>query len=136
MIQHLLQFVKRPNLYFNLQLQSLLVQVLMAAVDGIHDTASEVHMVILQQNHVKQSDTVVTAAANLHGLLLQHAHARRRLAGVKHAGLRTLQALHIFVRHGGNTTHALHDVQHQTLRLQQRAHAAGDNHGYVALLDT
>ena len=77
---------------------------------------------------------MVTAAANLHGLLLEHTHARRSLAGIEHSGTRSLQPFHILTGHGGDTAHALHDVQHQTLRLQQRTHLAGDNHSDVALL--
>ena len=77
---------------------------------------------------------MVAAAANLHSLLLQHAHARRRLARIEHAGLGALQALHVAVGHRGNATHALHDVQHQALGLQQRTNLARDNHGNVALL--
>ncbi len=93
----------------------------MAAIDGIGDATGKVHMVILQQNHVEESDTMVTTTTYLHGLLLEHTHTWSRLTGVQHTGLRALQALHVLISHRGNTTHALHDVQHQALSLKQRA---------------
>ena len=37
----------------------------------------------------------------------------------EHTGMGSLQSLHILIRHRSDTTHALHDVQHQTLCLQQ-----------------
>ena len=134
-VEHLLQFVEGADLNLNLQLEVLLFQIVMAAVDGIDDAAGEVDVVVLEQDHVEQSDAVVAASANLHGLLLEHAHAGGGLAGVEHAGLGALQPLDILVGHGGNAAHALHDVEHESLGLQQGAHATGDNHGDVALLD-
>ena len=136
MLQHLIQFIERTHLNLNLQLQTLLVQILVATVDGIHDTTGEVHVVVLQQDHVEESDAMVTTTADLHGLLLQHTHARGGLTGIQHTSASTLQPLHILIRHRGNAAHALHDVQHQALRLQQRAHTTCDDHGDVALLHT
>ena len=133
-VEHLLQFVERAHLDLNLQVETLFLQVLMAAVDGVDNAAGKVDVVVLQQNHVEETDTMVAAAANLHGLLLEHAHARSGLAGVEHAGARSLQSLHVLIGHGGNAAHALHDVQHQALSLKQRAHLARDNHGDIALL--
>ena len=47
-----------------------------------------------------------------------------------------LQTLHILIGHRGDAAHTLHDIQHQTLRLKQRAHLTSDDHGDVALLHT
>ena len=91
----------------------------MTTVDGIHDASGKVDMIILQQDHIKQTDTMVTATTDLHSLLFEHTHTGGGLAGIKHTGMGTLQTLYISVGHGGNATHALHDIQHQTLRLQQ-----------------
>ena len=135
-VEHLLQLIERAHLNLDLQVEALLLQVFVAAVDGIGDAASEIHVVVLQQDHVKKTDTVVASASDLHGLLLEHAHAGRRLAGVEHTCLRTLQPLYILVCHRGDTAHALHDVQHQALRLQQRAYLTCHYHGDVALLHT
>lgn len=56
------------------------------------------------------------------------------LAGVEHTGIRAFQAFGILVRHGGNAAHALHDVQHQAFRLQQRLHLAFHHHSHIARL--
>ena len=77
---------------------------------------------------------MVHTASDFHGRLFQHTHARGRLTRVQHTGIRPLQPLHILVRHGSNATHTLHDVQHQTLRLQQAPHPPCDDHGHVARL--
>ena len=116
-VEHLLQLVEGTNLNLNFQVKPLFLQVLMAAVDGVGDTTGEIHVVVLQQDHVEESNTMVATATDLHGLLLEHTHARRRLAGIEHTGLRTLQSLHVLIGHGGDTAHALHDIQHQALRL-------------------
>ena len=79
---------------------------------------------------------MVTSSTNLDGLFLQHAHAWCRLTGVQDACLSTLQMLNILIGHGSDTTHALHDVQHQTFSLKQRTHLARDYHGNIALLHT
>ena len=107
----------------------------MATINSVGNAAGKVDVVVLEQNHVKQPDAVVAASSNLHGLFLQHAHAGCGLASVQHAGLGALQPLHVAVGHGGYAAHALHDVEHETLRLQQRAHTARDDHGNVALMD-
>ena len=119
MIQHLLQLIERTYLNLNLQVETLLLQIGMTAIDSVGDTTCEIHVVILQQDHVKQTDTMVTTTTDLHSLLLQHTHTWCRLTGVEHTGIRTLQALHIPIGHRSDTTHTLHDVQHQALRLQQ-----------------
>ena len=77
---------------------------------------------------------MVRAAANLHGFLLQHAHAGRGFAGVQHAGLGSGidESLLIFVCHGGYARHALQDVQHQALGLQEALLAALHAHDDVA----
>ena len=107
----------------------------MAAVNSIDDAAGKIDVVVLEQNHIEESDAVVTATTNLHGLLLQHAQAWCGLAGVQHTGLGTLQQLHILVGHGGNTTHTLHDIQHQSLGLEQRTNLTRYHHGDVALFN-
>ena len=91
----------------------------MAAVDSIDDASCEVDMVVLEQDHVEETDTVVAAPANLDSLLLEHTHARSGLTRIQHTRPGTFQSLYILVCHGGNATHALHDVQHETFRLEQ-----------------
>ena len=91
-------------------------------------------MVVFQQNHVEQADTVVYTATDLHCHFLEDTHARSSLASIEYTGIRTFQLLGILMCHGGNATHALHDVQHQTLRLQQRLYLAFHNHGHITRL--
>ena len=119
MVEHLLELIKGTHLNLNLQFQTFLFEILMTTVYRIRNTTGKVYVVILQQDHIEKSDTVVTSSTDLHGLLLQHTHARGGLTGIKHTGLRAFQVLHVLVGHRGDTTHTLHDVQHQTLRLEQ-----------------
>ena len=135
-VKHLLQLVKRAYLNLNLQVESLLFQVSMTAVNGVGNTTGKVHVVVLQEYHVEQADAMVRATADLDGLLLEHTHTRSGLAGIEHTGTRAFQPLYILVGHRGNAAHALHDIQHQSLRLKQRAHFARNNHGNVTLLHT
>lgn len=51
---------------------------------------------------------------------------------IEYTGIRAFQLVGILAGHGGNAAHALHDVQHQTLRLQQRLYLAFHNHGHIA----
>ena len=136
MIQYLLKLVERTDLNLNLQVEALLLQVCVTAVDSINDATSKVDVVILEQNHVEETYAMVAATTNLHSLLLQHTQAWCGLTRVEYTGLGTLQALYVLVSHRGNTTHALHNVQHQTLCLQQRARLTRHNHSDVALLHT
>ena len=119
MVEHLPEFVERAYLNLDFERQSLLVQVLVATLDGIDDAPCEVNMVVLEQNHVEEADTVVAAPANLDRLFFEHTHTRRGLTGIQHTSLGTLETLHIPVRHGSNATHALHDVEHEAFRLEQ-----------------
>ena len=48
--------------------------------------------------------------------------------------LGALQTLHILSCHRSDTTHTLHDVEHQALCLKQRASLALHDHGDVTLL--
>ena len=134
MLQHLVELVEAAHLDLNLQVEILLLEVSMATVDGIVDAAGEVDMVVLQENHVEETDAMVHAAANLHSLLFEHTHARSGLASVEDVGLGTFEALHILGSHGGDAAHALHDVEHEALSLEQRASLALHDHGDVALL--
>ena len=98
----------------------MVLAILLGTTDGIVHTTAEVDVVVLQQNHVEQSDTMVRAATNLHSLFLEHAHTWRRLSGVEHAclGAGIDQGLLVFVSHSGNARHALQDVEHEALCLQ------------------
>ncbi len=92
-------------------------------------------MIVFQQNHVEQPDTMVRSTANFHCLFLDDAHTRSSLAGVQNPRSSTLDCLHILVGHGGYTTHSLHNVQHQPLCLQEAAHFSRHDKRHITRAD-
>jgi hypothetical protein len=60
-IQHLLHFIQRAGFHFNRQLPAGFLQVGMGSRNGLGNTASVIHMVVLQDNHVEQAVAVVYA---------------------------------------------------------------------------
>ena len=91
-------------------------------------------MVVLEENHVEESDAVVGSSADFHRLLFEHTHAGGSLACIKHAGFGAGidKRLLVAVRHGGNSAHALHDVEHQTFGLEQALYLAADDECHIA----
>ena len=134
LLQCLVQFLEIADFALYLQVLALVLAVLLGTGDGIVDAAAEVDVVVLEENHVEESDAVVHAAAYAHGLLLQHAHAGSGLAGVEDTGACAGidEGLLIAVGHGGYAGHALQYVEHQALGLQQALLAALDRHDDVA----
>ena len=106
----------------------------MTTVDGVGNSPGKINMVVFQQNHIKKTDAMVHAPTQLYSLLLQHTHTRCSLAGVENMTAGAGDAFHIFMCHGSDTAHALHDVEHQTLSLQERTRLTRNDHGNVALL--
>ena len=132
---HATDVIQRATLDFHLQMQPLLFLIGGAAVKRLLDASAEVNVIVLQQDHVEEPDAVVHAAADFDGFFFEHAHSGRGLASVKDAGVIALQTVGIDSSHGGDAAHALHDVQHETLGLEQGAHLARNHHGNVAGLD-
>ena len=91
-------------------------------------------MVILDENHIEKTDTVIHTTTYTYSLLLHDAHTRSSLAGIKHTGISSLKLTYIVACHGRNSAHTLHHVEHETLSLQQRTHTTGNIHCNVALL--
>ena len=89
-------------------------------------------MVVLYQNHVEEADAVVGASADSDSLFLEHAQARGCLTGVEDLAGQAGKAFLIAGGDSGYAAHALHDVEHQALGLQQRANGAFDNECDVA----
>ena len=106
----------------------------MTTVDGVIDTASKIDVIVLEENHIEETDTMVHTTTNLHCLLLQHTETWSSLTGVEDVSLGTFKALYIHSGHGSNTAHTLHDVEHETLSLKQRTGLALYDHSDVALL--
>ena len=115
----------------------MLLAILLGARDGVANAPAKVDVVVFKQNHVEQSDTMIHAPAYLHRLFLEHAHARCGFSGVQHACLCASlnQGLLVAVRHGGDATHALQDVQHQSLGLQKALLASFYRQHNVARVD-
>ena len=135
MLQYLVKFIETANLDFNLQVEALLLQISMATVDSIVDATGEIDMVIFQENHIKKTNAMVHTTTNLYSLLLQHAKTWSCLTGIKDMSLCTLKTLYILSSHGSNATHTLHDIEHQTLCLEQRTGLTLYNHCNVTLLN-
>ena len=76
-------------------------------------------MVVLQEDHVEKTDTVVHTASEYYSLFLQIAQTRRRLTGVEHVATGVLDEGLILMRGGRYAGHALHDIEHRTLDLQE-----------------
>ncbi len=91
-------------------------------------------MIILEENHIEETDTMVHTTTYLHSLLLQHTETWSSLTGVEDVSLGTFKALYILSGHGSDTAHTLHDVEHQALCLEQRTGLALYDHSDVALL--
>ena len=70
MVEYLLQLVEVAHLDLNLQVLAVVLAPLPGILDGWHDAARKINMVVLQQNHVKQADAVVAAATDFDSLLL------------------------------------------------------------------
>ena len=92
-------------------------------VYSIGDAAGKVDVVVLEQYHIEKSHAVVLAAAELDGHLVEHPHTGRGLARIEHPAVRALQQLHVCGRLSRHAAHALHDIEHDTLRLQERQDA-------------
>ena len=106
----------------------------MATCNGRFNTAGEVYMVVFQQNHIEQPDTMIDAATNFNRFFFDHAQARSCLTRIQYACFRSFQCFDIFACRGCNTTHALHDIEHQAFRLQQRLYLTFDYESDIAFL--
>ena len=88
-------------------------------------------MIVLYENHIEQTDAVIASASDFYGLLFEQTHSGSCLTGIEHACFQSVEAALIFVSHGCHTAHALHDVEHYTLGLQQRAHTALNHKSHI-----
>ena len=120
--------------HFDLDLQvfALALAIFLGATHGLRNASGEVHMVVLYEYHVKQTDAVVGSASDLHGLFFEQTHSGGRLAGVEHFSLQSCQTLLIAGRGGGYAAHALHDVEHGALCLEQGSYASLHLESHIA----
>ena len=133
--QCLADLVLVAGLNLDAQIFALLLAIGLSARERCGDTAREVHVVVLEQNHIKETDAVVHAAADEHCLFLQVTQTWGGLAGVQHVATCTLDERLVAVRRGRYTRHALHDIEHGALNLQETELLAIDTKGNIAWLD-
>ncbi|MNY30165.1 hypothetical protein D3C86_1642550 [compost metagenome] len=81
-------------------------------------TSAEIDMVIFKHYHVVQAIAMVMSAADQYCLLFLHPEQWCGLTGIENTGRIIFDLVYIALGHAGNTTHALHGVQHQALCLK------------------
>ena len=91
----------------------------------------KVHMIVFQQNHVEQTDTVIASSTYLYSHFLHNTHTRSSFTGIKDTSFGTFQLFHIFMGHSSNAAHTLHDVQHQALCLKQGLNFTFNHHRHI-----
>ena len=132
--EHLLDILQRTHLALDWNTLALGFEVLLCSRYRLGNTPCEVDVVILQQNHIEQSDAMVLASAHLHRHLLQHAHSWCGLASVKDLGMEVGNTVGIDCGLCGNATHSLHNIEQNALGTQQRLQVALDIEGHIAHL--
>ena len=120
MFENASDVVETTGFHLYLEILAILAAIIACAVYGLLDAAGKVNVIVLYQNHIVETHTVVGAAAGGHSLLFQYAHTRRCFARVEHTRLRALQLLLIACRKGGYAAHTLHNVEHGTFGGEQR----------------
>ncbi len=130
--ESLTDFVLVAHFHLDFEVLALSGTVFARGLHCLFDTPCEIDMVVLDENHVEEADTVVAASADAHCFFFEHTHAGSGLAGVEHLGLETFETLLVFRGLSGDAAHALHDVEHHAFCLQEGAHRALDLKGYVA----
>ena len=98
---------------------------------GRHHPARREDVVVLDQRHVRERGPVVDAAAAAHGVLLQRAEARGRLAGVPDPGVRAGERVDPAGGGGRDAREVAEEVQRGALGGEQRRHRAVHREQYV-----
>ncbi len=92
-------------------------------------------MVVFDHDHVVQSHPVVGASSLLYGQLVEHPQSGCRFAGVKQLGVRACQFPDVPGGFGGDSRHALKDIQRKAFSQQQTAVAGFDAQDDVAFFN-
>lgn len=133
--ENLIQLIEVAHLDLDAKILAFLLEILVDARDGLIDATREVDVVILEENHVEETDTVVAASADLDSHLVEKAHARGRLACVDNLGVETLELGDVTRGGCGDAAHVLHDVEDEPLGEEERLGASLDTESDIALLD-
>ena len=130
-----MQALERTALDLDLEVFSFLLTIVASTRERIRDTSGKVHMVVFQEDHIKQSDTMVHTSAKHDCFFLQVTQTRRGLTGIKYVAAGVLNEGLVFMRGGRHTRHALHDIEHRALDLQQAEFLTIYLEGYIARFD-
>ena len=105
------------------------------AADGLRDPPGQGHVVVLDEDGVVQAVAVGAAAAHAHGVLLEGAQARRRLARAGDPGLEAFEARHHVAGRGGDPADVAEEVESGALGGQERTRRGGHAREGVAFRD-
>ena len=103
-------------------------------IDSRGDSAVGVDVVILEHCRVSQIVAVVSAASDCNRILLERTESRQGLAGIRNAGVGSLDELHALVGVGGNAAHVLEDIQRSTLCLEHKTGVTAEFRDDIAVL--
>ena len=132
--QYSADVVETADLHLDFEILPILAAIVDSACNSFLDTACEVDMVVLDQNHVEQADAVVGPSSDFHCLLFEHTHAGSGLTGVEHPGLESLELILIAACHGGYSAHALHYIEHGALGDEKGTDGPFGSEGHITLL--
>ena len=76
-------------------------------------------MVVLDQNHIEKTDPVILSTTDFDGFFFEQTHAGSGFASVENLGLQSFEFFLIAGCSCCDTAHALHDVKHHALGLEQ-----------------
>ena len=108
-------------------LQAAVAVVFADALERRADAARRVDVVVFDQVHVVERESVVFASAGSHGMSLERSPERGGLAGVDHPDVAFGMAEHVDVvsSEGGYAREALEKIEHEPLGGQNRARVTG-----------
>ena len=123
--------------HFDLDTQVLafLLTIVACTRERIRDATRKVHVIVLEQYHVKQPNTMVHTTSDGNSLFLEVTQTRSRFAGIEHVAFGIGNQTLVLVRGRGDTGHPLHDIEHCALDLQQTQLLAIHAERYIAGLD-
>lgn len=133
--ENLIQLIKVANLDLDAKILAFLLEILVDTGDGLVYAACEVDVVVLEEDHIEETDAVVATTANLDSHLVEETHAGGRLAGIDNLGVETLELGDVARGGGCDAAHVLHDVENEPLGEEKGLGATLDTESDIALLD-
>jgi hypothetical protein len=98
------------------------------ALEHRADAAGDGDVVVLDQHGIVEAEAVVETAAAAHGVLLQGAQARRRLAGAANAHARARDAAHEFMRRRRHSGKMADEIERHPFGGKHGAGGTRDRH--------